>query len=256
MSVLMQGICQDYSMIKKTIQFSTILEQAKTIKDLDFAADEPQNVVSLKLLITDSVEIERFINLIPKLSNIRKIVIDNYYDFNLTLPQEIWTLTKLEFISLHNLRIDNFNGLDSLTDLKYLALMGARMKTIPKEIYKLSNLEYLDFCLNYLDSIPDDLILLEKLRELDLTNNCFIKIPESVTKLTHLEYLDFDNSETVNDKFADGQSFCYNRLSCYPDLSKMSALKKISVYKLIVSDKEIVNKLEKAKKFSGKIKSG
>ena len=251
---LNSAIAQDYSEIKNTITFSKVLDKAKTVKKIEVVVSEPQNIVSLKLLIKDSSDFVKFISQIPKLKNLRKVTIDNYYGFNLVLPQEFWQLSQLEFVSLHNIRINDFKGLASLTEIKYLTLMGARLKTVPNEIYQLSNLEYLDFNLNYLDSIPEDLLLLKKLRELDLTNNCFTQIPKSVTKLPHLEYLDFDNSETVNDKFVDGISFCYNRLSSYPDLSKMSALKKINVYQLLVTDQAIIKKLNSEKRFSGKIK--
>jgi Leucine-rich repeat (LRR) protein len=253
--ILTSAYCQDYSEIKNTITFSKTLDKAKTIKKIEVVVSEPQDIVSLKLLIKDSSDFVKLISQLPKLASLRKVIIDNYYDFNLVLPQEFWQLKNLEFVSLHNIRIESFKGLESLTEIKYLTLMGARLKTIPNEIYQLSNLEYLDFNLNYLDSLPEDLIRLQKLRELDLTNNCFTRIPKSVTQLPHLEYLDFDNAETVNDAFVDGQRFCYNKLSEYPDLSKMKALKKISIYKLIVFDKIIIKKLESEKKYSGKIET-
>jgi Leucine-rich repeat (LRR) protein len=249
------GLAQDYSKIKKTIKFSKICDNAKTIKKIDVVLSEPQNIISLKLTIKDSSDFVKLVSQIPKLTKLRKVIIDNYYDYNLELPQEFWNLSQLEFVSLHNIRINSFKGLESLTEIKYLTLMGARMKSIPNEIYQLSNLEYLDFNLNYINSIPEDINKLKKLRELDLTNNCFVRIPKSVTQLPHIEYLDFDNAETVNNKFVDGQPFCYNQLSSYPDLSKMNALIKISVYRLSISDCEIIKKLSSEKRVSGKIKT-
>lgn len=250
----MSVVSQDYSRIIKSISFSQECSKAKAVKDINMAVNNPKEVIFLKLLISDSLDFNKFKKIIPQFTNLRKVVIDNFYDYDLKLPQTFWLLSKLEYVSLHNLNIESFNDLGLLNNLKYLSLMGARLKEFPNEILQLKNLEYLDFTLNFLKTIPQEIDNLNYLRELDLTNNCFSEFPISVVQLPKLEFLDFDNAETVNNQFTDGVSFCYNMLSELPDLTTMKALKKINIYKLKVTSEELRTELKKNKKLSGKVK--
>lgn len=228
---------QDYSNIKKSIEFSDSLKRAKTFKKIHKALLDPKKVISLKINIgTDTIDYKKFIINIEKFINLRKVVIDNFFGYQLNLPESLWKLKKLEFVSLHNLTIEGFSDLEKLSELKYLSLMGSRLNTIPNEMYSLNNLEYLDLTLNFLNSIPEQISALTKLRELDLTNNCFTQIPPSLTKLSQLEYLDFNNAETAR-KFVDGTDFCFNTLTTIPDIKQMGSIKKINLYKVKINSK-------------------
>jgi Leucine-rich repeat (LRR) protein len=245
------AIAQDYSYIRKTIKFSAELEKASTCKSITEALADPASIISLKFAVLhDTIAFQKFTATIPKFKNLRKIIVENFYDHHLVLPESFWGLQKLEYISVHNLTIESFHGMDSLQDLKYLSLMGSRLKIIPEEVYALAALEYLDLNLNQLDTISSKIKTLKKLRELDLSNNCFTNIPIAVTMLSSLEYLDFDNPETAG-AFADGTPFCVNRMSSFPDISKMTSLKNIHTYKLIVTDETVRQKLEGNSKFKG-----
>lgn len=234
---------QDYSNIKNSIEFSDELNKAKTYRNIDKALLSPSKVVSLKLnLGSDSIEYKKFINNLKEFKGLRKIIIDNFFGQKLVLPDSFWILHNLEFVSLHNLNIESFHGLEHLSGLKYLSLIGSRLDSIPNEIYKLEKLEFLDLTLNFIDSIPERILNLKNLRELDLTNNCFDDIPVSVTKLKQLEYLDFNNAETAG-RFRDGTSFCFNKLNRFPNISQMNSIKQIHLYKTEVNS-EVIKEIE------------
>lgn len=239
---------QDYSLIKNSLVYSKTLKKAKTYNNLDKAIKNADKVVSLKInFLNDSSSLKLFNENISHFHNLRKLVIDNFFDYEVSLTEEIWNLNKLEFVSLHNIRIDGFNNLNKLTKLKYLSLLGSRLSDIPIEIYELINLEYLDLTLNKISDIPIDITNLTKLRELDLTNNCLSKIPESVTLLSALEYLDINNAETGN-YFRDGTPFCKNTLTLFPNMNKLISIKQINIYKVEIKNEIIAKQIEQYEK--------
>lgn len=77
---------------------------------------------------------------------------------------------------------------DSLGVVK-LVLRKKRLKTIPKEIWSMTNLQYLDLSKNKIDSIPPQIKNLTKLQVIILSKNKISELPEEFYQLKNLKII-------------------------------------------------------------------
>ncbi len=72
-----------------------------------------------------------------------------------------------------------------LTDLVILEISNNQLGIIPEEIGKLINLTHLNLSQNYLINLPASFQLLKKLQYLDIWSNSIIAFPEEMSALKH-----------------------------------------------------------------------
>lgn len=77
---------------------------------------------------------------------------------------------------------------DSLGVVK-LVLRKKRLKSIPKEIWSMTNLQYLDLSKNKIDSIPPQIKNLTKLQVIILSKNKISELPEEFYQLKNLKII-------------------------------------------------------------------
>lgn len=70
-----------------------------------------------------------------------------------------------------------------------LDLRGLKLKTIPPEVFQLTELKHLDLSKNKLSEIPEDLGNLKNLEELNISSNKIKKLPDGLCKLSNLKSL-------------------------------------------------------------------
>jgi hypothetical protein len=122
---------------------------------------------------------------------ISEMVLYNIDEFSPTLT-EINTLTKLILTSDKAL---DFNGLENLSNLRFLELSSEQIFEIPSEIFELTNLEYLELRCPNITTIPDAIIGLQNLGTLELHAK-LTTVPSNLKHLNKIEvlYIQFDNS--------------------------------------------------------------
>ena len=81
------------------------------------------------------------------------------------------------------------------TEVLYISNYKKRIKTIPKNIGKLSNLIQLDIPNNEIKILPSSFYSLKKLERLNLNNNSLTTIPEDIEKLSNLTVLLLENNK-------------------------------------------------------------
>jgi Leucine-rich repeat (LRR) protein len=231
------GFTQDYSSSKKMITYSEEYECAKRYKDVAKALKEPEKVVWLELLIDkEGVNYKVFCQNIEKFTNLRKLVLTNWYEIDIPFFSGIYSLTKLEHLRVFNIIEYKFEGIGKLKNLKYLSIDGARLTSLPLEITTLEDLRFLEVSVCFLTTLPQEMANLKKLIELDLTNNCFEDIPEVIYKMNSLIWIEYNNTESNNkssNTFQDGVLFCQNKLTRFPEqIKNMENLRSISLYRL------------------------
>lgn len=111
-----------------------------------------------------------------------------------------------------------------LTNLQTLDLHGNHINDIPESLSILTDLRSLTLARNHLVTIPNSLGALLNLRSLDLTNNKITVIPNSLGALAKLEFLDLSDNQIslipssignfgrLKELFLDG-----NRISAIPE---------------------------------------
>lgn len=232
-----QGFTQDYSASRKMIAYSEEYAGARRYKDITKALKEPQKVVWLELLIDkEGVNYKVFCQNIDKFTNLRKLVLTNWYEIDISFYEGIYSLSKLEHLRVFNIIETKFEGIGKLNNLKYLSIDGSRLTELPKEILVLSDLRFLEVSVNFLTTLPAGLADLKKLIEIDLTNNCFQDIPAVLYDMSSLMWIEYNNTESSPGKpntFADGVVFCQNKLTGFPGkLKQLDNLRSVSFYKL------------------------
>lgn len=88
------------------------------------------------------------------------------------------------------------NALWDYDDITLLDLSHNNLKTIPEDIYRLSNLKVLRVCFNKLVSLPDSLTQMPNLKELELSDNNLggFYSDGTVFRLDSLTYLNISNN--------------------------------------------------------------
>jgi hypothetical protein len=229
---------QDYSTLGKKLGYSDEYRKAEKHRDINKALQNPEQILFLELIVDkEGKNYKIFIDNQSKFTNLRKLIIDNrWYQLDLHATPDLSNYKNLEFLQIYTLPKLNFDQLEELTNLKYLALINCNLKYLPASVLRLQQLEVLDLTLNYLNTIPDSIYQITSLKELDLTNNCFKEIPAQLATLTQLSYLELDNAE-LSEKDKDDYSYCYNQIAAYPAiLAEFKSLKTLHLYKVNIND--------------------
>ncbi|OLS25335.1 MAG: Internalin-A precursor [Candidatus Heimdallarchaeota archaeon LC_3] len=109
---------------------------------------------------------------------------------------EITDLGNLRHLSLGRTGISNVgSNIGLLVNLEKIYFSYNKLKTLPGELFTLSELAILDLSNNRLKSLPDNLDNLTSLRRLLLSNNDLKSLPENVYKLKNLQKLDLSNNK-------------------------------------------------------------
>lgn len=234
---------QDWSDLGNKLNYSDTLKNATVYRDIDKALAEPSKVIALIMNVDkDGANYKKFAEHRNEFSNLRKLVLHNaWVQADVTLLSDFSVFPKLEFLSLDFFRHADPKGLETLHDLKYLAIEGADFTVVPATMLTLTKLEVLNLSLNKLSTLPENIGDLSNLRELELTNNCFDSIPPQIAQLKTLEYLTFNNAETPRSDFSytfsDGTPYCRIKLDRFPTaLASLPKLKKVSFFKVDISD--------------------
>lgn len=119
----------------------------------------------------------------------------NKYDERLLSTYTFSELDNLELLSLDDPLINSIPKELFNLNLKELIISNTKIKTVPKEIEKLSNLFILDLGYNNIDSIPEEIKNLSNLQELILSDNNFIKFPQEVIAIPNLAELDLSDNK-------------------------------------------------------------
>lgn len=237
---------QDHSWYTSKIVFSAELKSAKKFSSLDKALVDPSKVVWLEFFTDElGINYKKFCANISKFTNLRKLYIVNYYGTKEQIPEELWTLTKLEYLSLDDFKNEEVNGISNLTELKFLNLDEFMFSQFPVEIFKLKNLAVLDLSMNLIKELPAGIAELTSLREIELTNNCFSEVPNNIQLLPQLEYFIMNNADFKGIIKQGMENTCENGLVTFPDVfSKMKKLVHVSCFYGVRCDKAMKKKIK------------
>ena len=117
----------------------------------------------------------------------------------------IKNVEKAEIIDCSNIKKIDYKVLSKAKNVRILSLKNTNLKTIPTEIYGLTNLESLNLEKNNLSKVDSDIKKLTKLKRLVLSNNIFEVFPSELTKLKNLTHLDlsYNGLVTVDNSVKD-----------------------------------------------------
>lgn len=245
-ALLLLAVCflsakaDDFSHLGSKLNYSDSLKTAKKITSIDKALKDPSKVINLELFVDQTgANYKKFCSNISKFTNLRKLYIVDYYAIDLELPEGLWNLKKLEYLSLDNFKNKKVDGISNLSELKYLNLDEFNFTSIPEEIFQLKNLVILDLSMNLIKEIPSSISSLTNLRELELTNNCFSEIPSNINILPNLEYLTINNAD-FSGFLKPEMNTCENAISKFPDvLAQMSNMKHVACFYGVKCDKTL-----------------
>ncbi len=115
------------------------------------------------------------------------VLIKQMQDYKLYAPEAIqyfepdpYDVTSEQYVSLQQ-----FKGIERVNPV-YICLSKWQMKSIPKEIFKMSNLKKVDLTYMGLTEIPDEISKLIKLEELQLRHNDIKILPEAINTIPNL----------------------------------------------------------------------
>ena len=84
---------------------------------------------------------------------------------------------------------------DDLKTVKHISLRWSRLKSLPNELFNLTQLEILELNNNALDEIPSEVAKLKNLRVLNLNINSLKKLPKDIINLKKLKVLNIKNNQ-------------------------------------------------------------
>ena len=126
----------------------------------------------------------------------RKNMISDAYERNYYQRENLRTITACREDNSMLLHLKNPSKLKTipselwtLTQLKELWLTWGALETIPKEISQLKELENLLIVSNQLQRLPDEIVSLSRLRHLELTDSQVTELPENLGRLGALRVI-------------------------------------------------------------------
>lgn len=223
---------QDLTWLGKKLDYSDTLRLCDIYKNMKEALVAPEKVEYLHLKVNKNAEnFNQFCANSARFMNLRKLVIENPHGLQLKLPTEIWNHTKMEYLLLDGFMGEPLNGLERLTNLKFLSLDGFALKTFPAQVFALKKLVVLDLSMNLIAQLPAEIAQMKALRELELTNNCFIEIPSEIALLPDLEYFTMNNADFAGPLPVGTTNMCLNSFSRFPELfGSMKKLKHVGIF--------------------------
>jgi hypothetical protein len=226
------GTSQDLSWLGKKLDYSDTLRLCDIYKNMKEALFAPEKVECLHLIVDNKGDnYTQFSDNSAKFINLRKLVIVNAHGLKLKLTPEIWNHTKMEYLLLDGFWGEPLDGLERLSNLKFLSLDGLALKSFPTQVFSLKKLAVLDLSMNLISSLPAEISQMSSLRELELTNNCFKEIPAEIAALPNLEYFTMNNADFAGPIPPGVNNVCLNSFSRFPEMfSNMKKLKRASIF--------------------------
>lgn len=125
-----------------------------------------------------------------ELTNLEELILHNT-DLRI-LPKEVSKLINLKILKLDDNKLKTIpNEISSLKNLTYLSLQGNEISSLPEGIAELSSLQCLNIADNELSNLDEGFGKLDNLKELYVYGNKFINIPDEIYKLKNLEQFYF-----------------------------------------------------------------
>ena len=211
---------------------SDTLRLCDIYKNINEALVAPEKVENLELFIDKSGNnFNKFSESLSLFQNLRKLVLINSHGLKLKLPAEIWNHTKMEYLLLDGFWGESLDGLEKLSNLKFLSLDGFSLKSFPSQVLGLKKLTVLDLSMNLISQLPNDISQMTALRELELTNNCFTEVPSEIASIQNLEYFTMNNAD-FGGPIPNGESnICLNSFTKFPEVfSSMKKLKHAGIF--------------------------
>lgn len=198
----------------------------KSLKGLEYA----ENLEWLSLVNQQEDSIE-------PLRGLKKLkFLDIRNNNNLKDLTPIENITSLESLNIHTIKVDNFDFLSKLVNLKYLDAFSCQSNDI-SGLKNLINLKYLDISRNTFDNI-ESLSNMKNLEHLNISKSAFsLTDMKKVVSLDHIK-------EATKLKFLDASS---NEISNLSALSNMSNLEELYLNNNSIKDWSHINKLAKLK---------
>jgi Leucine rich repeat len=223
---------QDLSWLGKKLDYSDTLRLCDIYKNMKEAMVAPEKVEYLHLVVDKTGEnFKTFSENSKSFQNLRKLVLVNSHGLQLKLPVDIWNHTKMEYLLLDGFWGEPLDGLEKLTNLKFLSLNGFALKAFPKQVLSLKKLAVLDLSMNLISQLPAEISQMTALRELELTNNCFTEIPSEISSLNNLEYFTMNNADFGGPIPPGVSNVCLNSFSKFPEVfTSMKKLKRAGIF--------------------------
>jgi len=173
-------------------------ERHDVIRDYNKAIELPNNNSNFSIFDFSEYQFNKFPKELFAYKSLKILIINGEYDYMNDFSQ-----------------IDQFQGLEQLSDLKMLQLEYSKLQNIPLEVTQLHHLKSLYLGGNYINSF-DIIGQLANLRVLDLYDNNFADtLPPKIGELQNLEWLDLH----------------YNKLTHLPsEIGKLQNLKSLTLF--------------------------
>lgn len=146
------------------------------------------------------------------------------------LPEEISVLPHLVTLILNRNNLENFKGLEKLTQIRKLHLNGCGLTFIPKEIFDFSALKVLDLSNNDLKGIPLEFSSLKNLTFIELCNCNLSSFPVALLGLKNLAYLNLRNHS--HNEFSPKNLIT----TIPPEIIQLSKLKSLSLQNNLIRE--------------------
>lgn len=185
-----------------------------------FLPKEIGNLIHLKELLLDNLNISQLPDEIGNLKSLEKLVLGKskfkFLNENITklknlkyldlssssleaLPKDIGRLKNLETFLLSYLDNDKVEfkippSIGKCKNLRFFNLKSSNIHEIPKEIGQLKNLEVLLLDANELTELPEEIGQLKKLKVLSIWYNYIKELPKNTTQLSSLNVLDISSN--------------------------------------------------------------
>lgn len=223
---------QDLTWLGKKLDYSDTLRLCDIYKNMTEALNAPEKVEYLHLVIDKNGDnFKKFSESSGLFQNLRKLVLINSHGLQLKLPVDIWNHTKMEYLMLDGFWNEPLDGLEKLTNLKFLSLDGFGLKSFPAQVLGLKKLAVIDLSMNLISNLPAELSQMTGLRELEITNNCFSEIPNEIATLQNLEYFTMNNADFGGPVPPGVTNICLNSFSKFPEVfATMKKLKRASIF--------------------------
>lgn len=179
---------------------------------------------------------------IKELINIKNLTNLEYLDLtcnkDIQLPEELYELTKLNYLSISRCYIDRcgvfFENITKLTNLENLNISSNQIHYLPMGLPKMCSLRTLDISDNEIENLPHEMGKMTNLVRIDLSTNKFKEFPVQLFSLTQLTDLNLEINEMGNPPEAISRLVNLTDLSLYDNsinkivnICKLPKLKKL-----------------------------
>lgn len=170
----------------------TLVSLDLSFNPIEILPDELGEMPSLRSLVVGSAPLRALPAAFPNAAQLANLYINDTAVSS--LPAWLTQASKLERLSLANTaisaeEIDAF-PFDKLPQLRFVSLVGLRLRRIPPALLHCERLEYLHLANNQITELPEEIGNFAQLATLELTQNQVAQLPASFCALTALTNFD------------------------------------------------------------------